>query len=125
MRLNKPQALALEEFRRYRSKQPSYVGYLRKNWWRYLIFVILFLLFALLGFAMGDSWVVAFVAGLLFGIVMVEESNVRHFRRLWPAMAAVLDWERIDQLLEERINRLRQSKSAGPSPKDESAPPDS
>ncbi len=114
MRLNKPQAQIFENWRRFRISPPRNADYFRAVWRRYLLFVIVLLPLAALGFAMGNPWVSAFVAGAFFGVVVTNESDFRRFRQLWPALEAVLDWNKIDQLLQERINRLNQPKPKPP-----------
>ena len=66
--------------------------------------VVLLLTFAILTFAglalfLQMNHLVWFVAGSLIGAVAREFGLLRHGARSWPTISAVIDWNRVDELL--------------------------
>jgi hypothetical protein len=113
MQINKPQAALLEIYRRFRTSPPGYADFFRTAWLKYLLLAVAVVAPSVaIAFAAGWPSIAAFAVGMVFGVALNDESGFRQLLRLWPAIEAVLDWNKIDQLLEERTNRLRQAKSA-------------
>jgi hypothetical protein len=113
MRINKPQASLFELYRRFRTSPPRYADFFRAAWLKYLLHAVAVVAPAIaIAFAAGWPSITAFAVGLVVGVALNDESGFRQLLQLWPAIEAVLDWNKIDQLLEERSNRLRQAKSA-------------
>ena len=54
-------------------------------------------------------WQAAFVLGMGIGIVLRDLFYVRRGFRLWPALAAVIDWQRVDEVLRADAERPRDS----------------
>ena len=94
MRLNKPQAQTFEMWRRFRISPPRNADYFRAAWPRYVLFVIVLLPLAALGFAMGNPWVSAFVAGAFFGVVRNERIRLSP---LSPILARARSRPRLEQ----------------------------
>src|SRR5262245_11144054 len=98
MRLNKPQAKAFEQFRKFRVEPLSYANYLQRTWWFYLFILVLGIAGVGIGFAVDQAWMCGVIAGMVIGIALRDEALVRSARLTWPALEAVLDWDKIDQL---------------------------
>jgi hypothetical protein len=121
MRLNKPQAKVFDHLRQFRSRPPSFANQLRRYWWLYLLLLLFAAGTVALGYAMKSDFVSGFGVGVVLAIIMKDEAGTRQFAILWPALEAVYDWTKIDQLLEERRIRLAQSQSPSRSATDPKA----
>jgi hypothetical protein len=102
MQLTKVQRQMLEQYRAYRGNRPGVGFFVRLNLWRYLLLVgaavVAFLLLLFLG-AGGSA---CLVLGLVAGALLRDIALFRRFKNTWPVTERVLDWERIDYLLEGR-----------------------
>ncbi len=101
MPLTALQRTAFESYRTFRESPPTF--------WRLMAhasrgFAIVFIIFSLgsilllyLEVSESAGW---FYAGLGVGLIW---SNIKYFRftvRIWPVLARVLDWQKIDDLLD-------------------------
>jgi ABC-type long-subunit fatty acid transport system fused permease/ATPase subunit len=99
MELNKAQRRNLELYRQYREETPTLFNLFRGNLWRYLLMVAFAILAMLLIPSLANGAVVYGVLGLVVGAILRDVGYFRQFRQVWPATAAVLDWERVEALL--------------------------
>jgi hypothetical protein len=56
---------------------------------------------ALAGLVVDSPWWAILTMGFAFGAAWVNVARAQVARRAWPTMAKVLDWQRVDKLLEE------------------------
>ncbi|MDX1616750.1 MAG: hypothetical protein R3300_20755 [Candidatus Promineifilaceae bacterium] len=97
--MTKSQRRNLKLYARYRNTPPTVGGLLRENLWRYgLSFVALFLLYSLAPAAQLEA-LPLILGGMLIGVLARDLNRYWTFVRTWPATAAVLDWERVEDLL--------------------------
>ena len=101
MQLTKEQRQNLELYAEYHTSPPKFWQLFRLNLPRYLLSAALIaIVFFLVQFGAPQSaaWL---VAGLLLGTILRDVGTFWRFVRVWPATAAVIDWDRVDALLSE------------------------
>lgn len=111
MEINKPQAAVFEQYKQFRSMPPTYGFFVRKSLARYLVFGTAAAVSAAIGIALNFHLLTGFVVGAFYTLLVLDESNFRTFRRLWPALEAVIAWDRVDDLLERRRHRIAKPES--------------
>ncbi len=101
MQLTKEQQQNLELYAKYRISPPTFWELFRLNLPRYVVFAALIaIVFFLVQF--GAPQAVAWLgAGLLLGAILRDVGTFWRFVRVWPATAAVIDWDRVEALLSE------------------------
>lgn len=99
MQLTKEQRQNLELYARYGSSPPTFWQLFRLNLKRYLLVAVLVVVLFLLAPTAGVQWPAWLAAGLLLGAILRDAATFWRFVRVWPATAAVLDWERVEALL--------------------------
>lgn len=100
MQLTKLQAKALTNFRTFRNDAPTFANQMRRAWWFYLMIAVMALGCAAIGYFLEQPWVGGLGIGMALGIYFRDDANVHRFSLLWPALAEVIDWAKLDQLLE-------------------------
>lgn len=118
MRLTYYQRKVLTGFCKFRLNPPTWCGFLRNSWRRFLFMGSLFLGLGLLAAWAGGLFITIFCLGALYGMAIIEYRDFKWFRLLWPALAEVLDWKRVEELLESNKPK---GKKEGAEPSD-SAP---
>ena len=99
MDLTKVQRRNLELYAHYRSTTPSVWRLFRLNLRRYLVFGALLILLYALGPVGGTDFLAWLASGMLLGLLLRDLATFRRFVHIWPALEAVLDWERVERLL--------------------------
>ena len=99
MQLTKAQRRNLELYATYRIKLPSFWQLFRANLARYLVITALLILFFILASITGTESLALILTGLFLGALMRDITRFLQFVRMWPAISAVIDWERLDELL--------------------------
>ncbi|HKI33431.1 MAG TPA: hypothetical protein VKA46_16370 [Gemmataceae bacterium] len=100
MELTRFQRKNLVAYRQYHDDPPTWGGYFRRTWHLYLFIVGWIIGGALLVYWLGFPLVSAVLLGMLAGCLIRDYGMYRKFLQLWPALAEILDWERIDDLLQ-------------------------
>jgi len=101
MQLTKEQRRNLELYARYRSAPPTLWQLFRLNARRYLLVAALLAIVFLLAPLAGTQSLAYLAAGMLLGAIVRDIGTFWRFVRVWPATAAVLDWERVETLVAE------------------------
>ncbi len=102
MELTKVQRQNLKLYVQYRSSPPTIWFLIRRNLFkRYLIPGFLVILLLLIAPTAGLGAIAWLAVGMLFSATLRDVALFRRFVHLWPVTSAVLDWERIDELLAE------------------------
>jgi hypothetical protein len=100
MQLSKAQRKTLEQYQTYRGIRPGVGYFIRLNLWRYLLLVgagvVAYLLLLYLGVA-GSAYG---ILGLVAGALLRDFALFRRFKESWPVVESLLDWERLNGLLE-------------------------
>lgn len=96
------QRKALRNFRDYCDSPPTLISLCWKNLFAFVIVVVYFGGLAAVVFAALDEIVfAAFLGGIGFGFLMYQLAAFRNFLRIWPAMEAVIDRDRLDEFIDE------------------------
>ena len=99
MQLTKVQRQTLEQYKAHRGKRHGVGYFVRLNLWRYLLLVgaavVAFFLLRFLG-VVGAAYI---LLGLVAGALLRDFGLYRQFKERWPVVEGLLDWERIDNLL--------------------------
>jgi hypothetical protein len=77
---------------------PEWLDLLR---WPFFCYLSAAILMALAGLVVPLPWWAILTMGFAFGAAWVNVARARAARRAWPTMALVLDWQRVEELLEE------------------------
>lgn len=101
MHLTKEQRQNLELYVTFRSSPPTLWLFFRLNARRYLLIAVLLVILFFLAPAAGVQWLTWLAAGMLLGAILRDAGTFWRYARVWPATAAVLDWERLEALLSE------------------------
>ncbi|HSG17855.1 MAG TPA: hypothetical protein VLE70_16240 [Anaerolineae bacterium] len=99
MQLTKSQRRNLELYATYRSAPPTFWSLFRHNLPRLVFMALLVFLLYLLAPTAGTEWLALIATGLFLGVLGRDIGRFWQFVRMWPALAAVLDWQRLDMLL--------------------------
>ncbi len=96
MQLTREQRKNLELYRTYRQAPPTFWRLVRGNLWRYALMAALVALLFWLAPIAGLGAVPPIALGVLLGVLGRDTGIFLRFIRVWPALAAVLDWERVE-----------------------------
>lgn len=99
MQLTKAQRRNLELYAIYHLKSPTFWQLFRSNLARYLVIAVLLMLILLLSPITGTEWLALILTGIFLGALIRDISRFLQFVRMWPAISAVIDWERLEVLL--------------------------
>ena len=100
MQLTKLQRLVLISYRSYRQKPPRVLALLVTMWKADLILFTAIAGFTWMCFYLGAPQWGLFMIGMGVGAKSRDLGIFRIFVKIWPALAAALDWERIDALID-------------------------
>ena len=98
--LNAKQIAVLQSYRLYRTQPPTFTS-LTKLWFRtnaIRLLVAFFLIWTQLQSSASSRYSMLAI-GFLWGSIFRSFFTSRQFVTVWPALAAVLDWNRVDQIL--------------------------
>ena len=101
MQLTKAQRRNLELYATYHSAPPTFWQLFRQNLLRYMAIALLVSLLLALAPTAGTESLALIALGLFLGVLARDVSRFRQFVHIWPATAAVLDWQRLDALLKD------------------------
>ena len=100
MQLTGPQLRTVRYYLDHRYHAPTWAGFLRR-------FARVLVLWAAVGavggymcVAAGVPMVAWLLAGMLVGAALRDARHHSHVSRAWPAIAAIVDWERAEALAE-------------------------
>ena len=99
MQLTKAQRRNLELYAIYHKAPPTFWQLFRLNLWRYLVMTVLLILLFGLSQVTGTEWLALIATGLFLGALIRDVARFRQFVHIWPAISVVLDWERLNILL--------------------------
>jgi hypothetical protein len=91
----------LTQYLRWRKSPPSIARLFRRSVRNHLRMVLVGVGGAWLSFAIGTGIGAIVIRGELGGVLLRDIAWFRVMARTWPTLAAVLDWERVEQLLED------------------------
>lgn len=101
MHLTKRQKRNLELYSVYKSSPPNSWRLFRNNFKYYLVMLFLFILVVVLALAASIEPLAWGATGLLLGAILRDVGLYRAFVHSWPVTSAVIEWERVDELLAE------------------------
>jgi cell division protein FtsW (lipid II flippase) len=96
----KLQRQVLNLYRDYHVSPPSVLTLIRKNLGRYLLVIVVFCLVVVLSFVDQRFGLAAFALGLMIGALLRDLAAFNHFTKTWKITESLLDWEKINTLLE-------------------------
>ncbi|MFO0797112.1 MAG: hypothetical protein U0804_06510 [Gemmataceae bacterium] len=99
--LNPEQRQYLVGLRKFVAEPPTAAGLYAKALPRMVVLTLIFGGLAAGAWWFGVPWATWFCLGALAGLLLMVSENVKRAARLWPATAAVVDWDRLDRLLGE------------------------
>lgn len=99
MQITRTQRKSLENLQNLRNDGPSVVSQMRRNAGVFISLLIGALVLVPIGF-MVDAWIGTFTIGLFVGTLVRDIRGFRQWNRLWPVMEQVMDWKRIEELLD-------------------------
>jgi hypothetical protein len=114
MQLTTFQRRALEVYRWYRHHPPAWQFYLSALLWRsasqiYLAIGAIALLIVLIGRTSAIGAWIYLLLGVIIGMIVRALLSYQHTIRLWPVLASIIDWDKVDALLQplpsERTDR--------------------
>lgn len=112
--ITKVQRKALEHWRLYRQQHPPSLWFLVRLSWPALLIPLVFIMAGAAYFFFGDHVDMACAAlGMAAGVALRDIGVFRRFLQVWPIMSSVLDWKRIDELLDEPGGYRRTQQSRG------------
>jgi hypothetical protein len=103
MPLSKVQRQTLEQYRSYRGKRPGAVYFVRLNLWRYVLLVGVAVVGFMVLLSLGVSAPAYLLLGLLAGALLRDYALFRRFKHSWPVVEGLLDWDRLNDLLEGKV----------------------
>ncbi len=99
MSLTKSVRKNLQLYERYRDTPPTFWSLIKLNLLRYLGSALLvFLLYQIAPSAVLES-LALIVIGLFVGSLVRDLSHFCRFVRFWPTQSAIMDWQRVEDLL--------------------------
>jgi F0F1-type ATP synthase assembly protein I len=101
MRLSKIQRRSLGIYLRFRDERPTILKLAKTSLWRLLLISVYCLTAALLFYFFRSAWGVGLMLGILIGFLSATVAQLRLFLKVWPAAREVLDWARVEALLEQ------------------------
>jgi hypothetical protein len=104
MIVTKVQRRALTVYKKFRQHEPSLGSMLMLAWKAELLLVALMACVACYFLWIdlpGSDYVIAGIAGATVGVVLRDVGWYRRFVQLWPALVQLLDWTRIEQILDD------------------------
>jgi hypothetical protein len=99
--LTPQQRAYLARLRGYAADPPTVAGLWRMHLPRLAALFILFGGLAVLAAWVEEWWAVCFAGGMIAGVLLRDHATITSSVRLWPASAAVVDWDRLDRILGE------------------------
>ena len=100
MQLSKLQRLVLVSYRSYRQKSPRVLVLITAMWKADLILFGAIAGFTWMCFHLGAPQWGLFMIGMGVGAKSRDLGIFRIFVKIWPALAAALDWDKIDALID-------------------------
>ncbi len=117
-RLSPRQRQTLQSMLKLRDESPTAAGLVSANWWRYLILLGYFALLGTgvgVGVYFGQSYLIPVgcgFGGMLFGVFVRDFGMVAATSHTWPVTREVIDWQKVQQLLDEDDREQREPPAA-------------
>jgi len=99
MALTGLQRTLLRRYQGYRSKPPTFLGLLRQSWQVEVILIAASAFGAWYAYHSHLYGAACFIGGLLVGALARDIGIFRRALQVWPALLQVLDWQRVEQVL--------------------------
>ena len=126
-RLSPRQRESLLSMQKLRDELPTAAGMVASNWWRYLILLGYFALLGTgvgVGVYFGQSYLIPIgcgFGGMLFGVLVRDFGTLVATTHMWPVTREVIDWQKVQQLLDEGDREQREPPAAEETENDEPA----
>jgi hypothetical protein len=98
----KTQQQIIRLYLEYRDSPPGLVQLVRRNLGHYLLRILIAALAIMLAYMLQRPELAFLVLGMLVGALLRDLAFFNRLARTWPTTASVLDWDRIEALLEDR-----------------------
>ena len=99
MEINRLQRKTLQGYQDLRRSQGTVWGQIRRRLWLYLVRIIGMIIVIPL-IVMQNSGLVLLILGIILGMMARDIQYFFIWKRIWPVMETVLNWERIEALLD-------------------------
>lgn len=107
MKLTKLQLRTFKQYTEYRSVEPTLLRIMMQGWKACLyifVFVPAFGCFLIWNEGTSLGWL---LIGISVGILSKVIGNVRAFNMVWPALRELIDWEKLNALVQENETDAR------------------
>ena len=101
MSVTKLQRVVLQRYLGYRTKPPTFFGLLRQSWRVEVILIAASALGVWYAYSVHLYGTSCFIGGLLVGALARDAGTFRRVLQAWPALSQVLDWQRVERVLDE------------------------
>lgn len=101
MKLTKSHVKVLELYKKWQESPPTLWQLIAQNIFRYLLLFLLVVLLNIVAPAGGLDPLRWIAIGLFVGVLLRDIGLFLRSIRLWPLTSAILNWQRIDELLNE------------------------
>jgi hypothetical protein len=101
MALTSLQKIVLQRYKGYRSQPPTFMGVLKQSWRGEVILVAASALVAWFAYSSHLYALAYFIVGMLVGTLARDVGTFRRVLQVWPALSQVLDWHRVDEVLDQ------------------------
>ena len=101
MALTKWQIKLLSFYQRHRTETPTIFAIIRRFLPSWTLITLMTFVASVLSVAQGWSHVSWLLVGLWFGVFCRDVGSIRGFFRSWPVWQRIIDWDRVDQLLDQ------------------------
>ena len=104
MLVTRKQRLMLAVYRKYHRGGISLWRIYRLCGWRIAVVPVYFTLAAVLCFAYGINWAGLLLVGFGAGAVLRDLAYFRRSVAVWPLIEEITDWDRVDQLFDDKAS---------------------
>ena len=102
MQLTPIQRIVLQRYLDYQKHGPTFASLMRQSWRAELIVIIVSVLGAWVVYRLHFPAMSYFIVGLMVGALARDAGSFRRVVQIWPAIAQVLDWQRVEQALDKK-----------------------
>jgi len=100
MQLTKLQRKSLDLYLMFRRQKPTLITLIKISRWKILLVCAYFVVFGMFLYLIDNFFGTGIMLGMILGYLSVTIANLRVFVRLWPVISEVLDWAKVEFLLE-------------------------
>ncbi len=101
MKLSALQRKLLQQYRGFHDSAPSMGRLMALSARHHVLLVLVFTIAVVLTYSFRLPSVALILVGMAIGAVSRDFGRFRTMIRVWPVLSRVLDWKRIDELLED------------------------